>query len=91
MARAQTFSNYKHHNTEKILIGLTPQGTISFVSEALGGRTSNKFLTENCGILKNLLPRDLILADHGFIVISLIYQLLREEKTNYIQLMLRPH
>ena len=34
MARAQTFSNYKHHNTAKILIGITPQGTISFVSEA---------------------------------------------------------
>ena len=68
MARAQTFSNYKHHNTAKILIGITPQGTISFVSEAWGGRTSDKFLTENCGILKNLLPGDLILADYGFTV-----------------------
>ena len=68
MARAQTFSNYKHHNTAKILIGITPQGTISFVSEAWGGRTSDKFLTENCGILKNLLPGDLVLADRGFTV-----------------------
>lgn len=34
LARAQTFSNYKHHNTIKILIGITPQGTICFVSEA---------------------------------------------------------
>ena len=33
LARAQTFSNYKHHNTIKILIGITPQGSISFVSE----------------------------------------------------------
>ena len=68
MARAQTFSNYKHHNTAKILIGITPQGTISFVSEAWGGRTSDKFQAENCGILKNLLPGDLILADRGFTV-----------------------
>ena len=37
LARAQTFSNYKHHNTAKVLIGITPQGTISFVSEAWGG------------------------------------------------------
>ena len=37
LARAQTFSSYKHHNTIKILIGITPQGTISFVSEAWGG------------------------------------------------------
>ena len=37
LARAQTFSSYKHHNTIKILIGITPQGSISFVSEAWGG------------------------------------------------------
>ena len=34
LARAQTFSTYKHHNTIKVLIGITPQGNISFVSEA---------------------------------------------------------
>ena len=47
LARAQTFSSYKHHNTIKILLGITPQGSISFVSETWGGRTSGKFLTEN--------------------------------------------
>ena len=65
LARAQTFSSYKHHNTVKVLIGIIPQGTISFVSKAWGGRISDKFLTENCGVLKKLLPGDLILADHG--------------------------
>ena len=68
MARAQTFSNYKHHNTVKVLIGISPQGTIPFVSEASGGRTSDKFLTENCGFLRNLLPGDLVLADRGFTI-----------------------
>ena len=68
LAGAQTFSNYKHHNIAKVLIGITPQGTISFVSEAREGRTSDKFLTENCGFLKNLLPGDLVLADRGFTV-----------------------
>ena len=34
LARAQTFSTYKHRNTIKVLIGITPQENISFVSEA---------------------------------------------------------
>lgn len=67
-ARAQTFSSYKHHNTVKILIGISPQGSISFVSKAWGGRTSDKFLTENCGLMKKLIPGDLVLADRGFTI-----------------------
>ena len=65
-ARAYTWSNYKHKNTAKVLIGIVPQGTIGFVSEAWGGRASDKFIIENCGILKKLLPGDVILADRGF-------------------------
>ena len=72
LARAQTFSSYKHHNTVKVLIGITPQGTISFVSKAWGGRTSDKFLTENCGIIDKLLHGDLVLADRGFTIHELL-------------------
>ncbi|XP_068755908.1 uncharacterized protein [Montipora capricornis] len=68
LARAQTWSSYKHHNTVKVLIGITPQGTISYVSQAWGGRTSDKFLTENCRIFNKLLPGDLVLADRGFTI-----------------------
>ena len=67
-ARAQTYSQYKHHNTAKYLISITPQGVISFVSRGWGGRASDRYITENCGYLANLLPGDLVLADRGFTV-----------------------
>ena len=60
MARAQTFSNYKHHNTVKFLNSVTPQGVILFV---VGYQ-----ITENCGLLSYLRPGDMILADRGFTV-----------------------
>lgn len=68
LARAQTWSRYKHHNTVKYLVGIAPQGAITFMSTGWGGRTSDKNLTESCGILENLLPGDTVLADRGFTI-----------------------
>ena len=64
MARAQTWSTYKKHNTCKFLICITPQGSISFISKGCGERVSDVYF----GLLAKLLPGDVILADRGFTI-----------------------
>ena len=66
MARAQTWSNYKKHNTVKFLIGVTPQRTIGFISKGWDGWVSDIHKTENSGLLHHLLPGDVVVADRGF-------------------------
>ena len=77
-----TWSNYKHHNTIKFLIGVTLQGSVS--SKAWGGRVSDKFFTENSGLLKNAILYDVIIvipwsftlfeADCKIYVLSTVFQ-----------------
>lgn len=47
----QSFSNYKHHTTLKFLVGITPSGVISFVSEGFGGRVSDRQMIERTCLL----------------------------------------
>lgn len=67
-ARTQTWSNYKHHNTLKFLVSITPTGSISFLSKPFGGRTSDKVITQRSGYLDKLEHGDCVLADRGFLI-----------------------
>jgi len=63
-ATAMAWSNYKHHNSMKIiLLDITPEGVILFVLESGIGCVSDKCLTERSSIL---LPGGVVLVDCGF-------------------------
>ena len=65
-ARVQTNSNYKRHNTVKLLVGASPIGAVVFLSKCWGGRVSDKQIPQDSGFLEKLLPGDVVLADRGF-------------------------
>ena len=70
--QSATFSNYKNRNTVKVLIGITPSGVISFVSQTYEGSISDRKLVEQTGLLKMLEPGDEIMADKGFLIQDLL-------------------
>ena len=49
--QAVMWSEYKHHCTVKLLIGITPNGAISYLSEPYSGRCSDRYIVEDCGFL----------------------------------------
>ena len=61
-----TWSNYKHHNTAKLLVACAPNSTITFVSAAYGGRVSDKNITIHSGFLDKCDEHDMLQADKGF-------------------------
>eukprot|EP00112_Aurelia_sp_Birch-Aquarium-sp1_P002126 Seg1231.5 transcript_id=Seg1231.5/GoldUCD/mRNA.D3Y31 product="hypothetical protein" protein_id=Seg1231.5/GoldUCD/D3Y31 len=65
-SQSATYSNYKHYNTAKGLLGITPAGAVSFVSDLYTGRTSDRKATQNSKLYMLLEDGDSVMADKGF-------------------------
>ncbi|KAF2888261.1 hypothetical protein ILUMI_17912, partial [Ignelater luminosus] len=70
--QGETYSHYKHRSTFKELVGIAPNGVITFVSKLYPGSTSDKKTVEHCGILKIFKEGDLVIADKGFLISDLL-------------------
>lgn len=81
--RAKLWSNYKAHSTVKILIGISPAGAVTFVSDAWGGRATDKMITLESDLMHLLDSYDVVLADRGFLV--------REELAVHNIIVVTPH
>ena len=53
-AATANYSNYKHNKTAKFLIGVAPNGAVTFVSQAFPGSTSDKIITDQSRIITHL-------------------------------------
>uniref|UniRef100_A0A3Q4H857 DDE Tnp4 domain-containing protein n=1 Tax=Neolamprologus brichardi TaxID=32507 RepID=A0A3Q4H857_NEOBR len=62
------YSQYKGRTTLKALIGVAPNGVITFVSNLYGGGASDKAITADYGVLQHLLSGDMVIADKGFTI-----------------------
>lgn len=65
---AECWSNYKHHKTAKNLIAISPQGSVVYISDAYGGRASDKYITEDSELFNFIIPGDVLMTDRGFTV-----------------------
>ncbi len=65
-AQQVTFSSYKNRNTAKGVVGITPGGLFSHMSDIYGGAASDRQITERDDLTQKMEPGDSYLSDKGF-------------------------
>ena len=61
-----TCSTYKNRNTVKVLVGVTPAGMVSYISDVYGGSASDRQISERSALVTMCEPGDSIMSDKGF-------------------------
>ena len=69
-AQSITFSTYKNRNTAKTMIGCTPRGVVTYISDAYGGSVSDRQIIERSSLIAKypFCSGDSIMADRGIMV-----------------------
>lgn len=71
--------------TLKGLVGVAPNGCITFVSDLYPGSTSDKEIVQSCNILSEMEMGDLILAEKGFLIKDTVPEGIRQFTPYHIQ------
>ncbi|XP_052096605.1 uncharacterized protein LOC127731804 [Mytilus californianus] len=71
-AQRITWSSYKHNNTLKLLVGITPSGSFCFLSKLWSGAVSDRRITQASEFLEMLEFGDEVMADRGFTISDLL-------------------
>ncbi|XP_033753600.1 uncharacterized protein LOC117336915 [Pecten maximus] len=69
--RSMLYSDYKSHMTYKSLVGISPNGVVTFVSDLYNGSISDKQITKLSGLVDLCECGDAIMADKGFLISDL--------------------
>ena len=67
-----TWSSYKHWNTARLLLGITPTGVVSFIPPLWTGSISDKEIVKLSGLLNLLEAGDAVMNDKGFLIRDLL-------------------
>ena len=64
------YSHYKSHVTYKGLIGISPSGSVTFISQLFDGSISDREIVSRSGFLEPSLwnSQDSVMADRGFVI-----------------------
>ncbi|GFS80648.1 THAP-type domain-containing protein [Trichonephila clavipes] len=68
MEQQNDFQSLQNANTFKGMIGITPNGAISFISELFTGSISDKEVFIRSKLMDRLEPNDVVMADKGFLI-----------------------
>uniref|UniRef100_A0A8C9Z9W7 DDE Tnp4 domain-containing protein n=1 Tax=Sander lucioperca TaxID=283035 RepID=A0A8C9Z9W7_SANLU len=71
-SRTESYTHYYASNTVKYLVATAPSGIVMYISEAYGGKCSDRFITQNSGFLDHLRAGDEVMGDRGFTIRDLL-------------------